>query len=394
MMSDSEDLLGTVVSEVLRDVHRYSPGLGQRQAALIDSDDGTLRRWADLGRDRSRDLVERAAARAGFIHRHFDPEEAAARLQAIMAMATGLQATYALLGDDQSKRAMIDLLKLRVLGPFHSPLPLTPEAFRAHQAHVDRAFRLQRGTFEVSDPWFSPLSLYRVPVDTSGRVTLHAHSVDLVSVYLLGQYSYRGQARVEVEAGDVVLDVGGCWGDTALYFAELVGPGGKVYTFEFDPENLRILRANLELNPQLAERIEVVERALWDRSGERLRFAPAGRCTVVSEGESEITGLEVEAITLDDFVTEAGIERVGFIKMDVEGAEPNVLRGARGTLERMAPKLAIAAYHKDDDLIDLPKEIPVLHSGYQLYLGTFSPVQEETVLFGRAPSATARRNST
>jgi FkbM family methyltransferase len=193
---------------------------------------------------------------------------------------------------------------------------------------------------------------------------------------------------VGAEPGDVVLDVGGCWGDTALYFASLVGPAGKVYTFEFDPESLDILRANLALNPELAGRIEVVEKALWERSGETLEFLQAGRNTTLLPDHAERRGLPVPTITLDDFVEEAALERVDLVKMDVEGAEPSVLRGGRGALKRLTPKLAIAAYHSDDDLITLREAIESLDAGYRFYLKTSSPVEEETVLFGRAGAQT------
>jgi FkbM family methyltransferase len=237
-------------------------------------------------------------------------------------------------------------------------------------------------------------------------VTLHSHSVDVVSVFLLNQYSYAGDSqRVAVQPGDVVLDVGGCWGDTALYFASLVGSSGKVFTFEFDPESLAVLRANLNLNPELASRIEVIEEALWDRSGETLEFLQAGRMTSIKRDAAPGRALPavVSTITLDDFVQRAGIQRLDFVKMDVEGAELDVLRGARESLSRFAPRLAIAAYHQDDDLVRIPQAIDPAARDYSLYLDTFSAVQEETVLFASTRGeprgqlsmpATARKNST
>jgi hypothetical protein len=100
----------------------------------------------------------------------------------------------------------------------------------------------------------------------------------------------------------------------------------------------------------------------------------------------------VATTTIDQFVERTGLERVDYIKMDVEGAELNVLRGAAQTIERFAPKLAIAAYHKDDDLVRIPDAIAAFDAEYRFYLQTFSPVEEETVLFAPSPRATSRNS--
>jgi hypothetical protein len=282
-MTAADGLIGALLTEVLRDSHSYTPGIEQHRPTLVQR--SRPRELAALGREHTRDLVERAAGRAGFHRRHFDPARAARALERLIELSGGLEATYARLGDDSSRRAMLDVLKLRVLGPYHAPLTVTPQAYRDKQRYADSALCTEAATFDVSDPWFSPLSRYTVAADGARPVTLHGHSVDVVSVFLLGQYGYSADGRrVRAEPGDVVLDAGGCWGDTALYFASLVGPAGRVYTFEFDPENLEIMRTNLALNPELAERIEVVELALWDRSGETLEFAQAGRMTALVAG--------------------------------------------------------------------------------------------------------------
>ena len=378
-------LVERLLVEILGESHRYAAGREPDRPTRVDRGPTRARHLVATGRDWSRDLVERTAARAGFTRRHFDPADAGRRLSAVLELADGFASTYEMLADEESRQALVNLLKLRVLGPYHAPLPVTAMMFRDKQAHAERDLRLERGTFDVSDPWFTPLSLYRVPVDGGRAVTLHSHSVDIASVFLLKQYSYlRATPPVAAQAGDVVLDVGGCWGDTALYLASRVGPRGRVYTFEFDPESLAVMRANLELNPELAERIEIVERPLWSRSGETMGFIGGGRMTrVVPLGEAERT---VETLSLDDFVEHAGVDRVDFMKMDVEGAEAQVLAGGNRTLGRDKPKLAVAAYHEHDDTVQLPATIAATAPEYRFYLDTFSPLEEETVLF-----ATARR---
>jgi hypothetical protein len=95
----------------------------------------------------------------------------------------------------------------------------------------------------------------------------------------------------------------------------------------------------------------------------------------------------VSTIAIDDFVAERGLERLDFVKMDVEGAELNLLQGARETIARFAPKLGLAAYHKDDDLVTIPEQLLALDPDYQLYLGSFSALEDETVLFATSLSS-------
>jgi len=384
-MTARDALLERLLQEILRDGHSYAAGLEPWRPTLALSPAPRFRRVPALARETVRDAVDRLAARAGFSRRHFDPDAAARQLAALVDRSSSLEATYALLGDDASRQAMVDLLKLRVLGPYHAPLSVTPQSFRAKQAYAERRLRLRQGTFEVSDPWFSPLSLYAVPIEGDQPIKLHAHSVDVASVFLLGQYRYVSPtARVSPEPGDVVLDVGGCWGDTALQFAAQVGPHGKVYTFEFDPESLRVLEANLELNPHLAQRIEVVRLAAWEDSGRTLPFRSAGRNTGLAPSTGEIDLPTAQTISLDDFAQQYGLRSIDFVKLDVEGAELSVLQGARRALRRFAPKLAVAAYHREEDLVRLPAFISELERGYTLFLRTFSPLEEETVLFASA----------
>src|SRR5436309_3963461 len=85
MTSGSGSLVETLLVEIFRDVHRYAPGLGQRRATLVSGSDPRWRRLVRGGREWTLDLLERTAGKAGFAHRHFDPDEAAQRLNGILA---------------------------------------------------------------------------------------------------------------------------------------------------------------------------------------------------------------------------------------------------------------------------------------------------------------------
>lgn len=176
-----------------------------------------------------------------------------------------------------------------------------------------------------------------------------------------------------MRSGDLVIDGGGCWGDTALSFAHAAGPGGRVRTFEFEPANLERLRGNLELNPELQARVDVDERALWNTSGEQLGAVAHGPGTAIAAGGE----LPVPSVAIDDL----GLARVDFIKLDVEGAELPALRGAEATLRRDRPRLAVSLYHRPEDWTTIPRYLDGLGLGYRFSLGHFTIHAEETVLF-------------
>lgn len=78
------------------------------------------------------------------------------------------------------------------------------------------------------------------------------------------------------------------------------------------------------------------------------------------------------------------IEKIDFIKMDIESAELFALKGAIKTINAFKPKPAIAIYHSLDDFINIPEFINSLNLDYKFYLGHNSIHIEETVLFAVA----------
>lgn len=130
-----------------------------------------------------------------------------------------------------------------------------------------------------------------------------------------------------VRAGDVVADVGAYIGLYALALAQRVGPSGTVYAFEPNPHAMAVLERNLHLNPALAN-VRPRRCAVGSRPG-MLPFVGN------RESESRLVGEEVRGTTLVPVVTldaEFAAERVDVLKIDVEGFEEHVLRGARGLL--------------------------------------------------------------
>jgi FkbM family methyltransferase len=208
-------------------------------------------------------------------------------------------------------------------------------------------------------------------------IRIHAHALNILNTFLLEQYRCP-RSGIGVREGDVVIDAGGCWGDTALYFAQ---NATQVFCFECMPSNIRILHENLELNPVPGAKIRVIQRALWNRSREKFIFEDSG------PGSHPITdgvGVEVETQTLDDFLSSNSVERIDFIKMDIEGAELEALIGAERTIRKHRPQLAISIYHDLTHFASIPHWIADLDVGYQFYLDHFTIHAEETILFARS----------
>jgi FkbM family methyltransferase len=293
-----------------------------------------------------------------------------------------LAANYELLADDSSRSTMIKVLAYRLLGPQKVKLPLNTTAYWQGRKHL-RSLIKGREAIQIK---FPSLALKRMTLAEIGYpIELFFAPMFAMATFVLKQYEYGKRVpAIRAEAGDYVIDAGGGWGDTALYFAHRVGSEGKVFSFEFAPENLEIMRRNLNLNPALASRTEVISKALWTTSGEIVSYRANGPSTSLNPERSpkfNDHSAQVPTISIDDFVAERQLSRVDFIKMDIEGAELSALKGAERTVRAFKPKLAISLYHRDNDFTEIPDHLNKLGLGYQFFLDHFTVHGEETILF-------------
>lgn len=307
----------------------------------------------------------------------FDLDRATGYFLHVLENVAHFEWLYKNLEEQASRELLLDLLAFRVLGGRHVKLALNTENYWREYESIDARFRVQ---LWVARSWTLDLNLYSVPF--RGRtLTVISHPCAIMTFFILQQYFFHSSnVVIQPERGDVVIDAGGCWGDTAVAFAEAVGPEGRVYSFEFVPSNLTLFRDNLARAPDLAARIRIVESPLSNRGGERLHYIDRGPATILA---NQASGASAVTTTIDDYVREHGLKKVDFIKMDIEGAELAALDGARQTIETFKPKLAISVYHQATDLFTIPQFIKSINPLYRLYLDHYTIFEQETIVYAR-----------
>ena len=320
-------------------------------------------------------LNELSSRRVSIVPR--DVSHELVNLSAIQGSIEKLSALYDLLEDEPSKSTLVMLVAFRIMGYKRVKLPLNTSSYWPDRESA-RSLIKGKDTIKIK---FHNWALSRFELDDIGYpIELFFLPGGVFANFILKQYEYRKRSpAITAQEGDYVIDAGGCWGDTALYFAHMVGARGRVYAFEFVPENLDVFKQNMDLNPELAERIELVPKALWNKSDEEIAYSYNGPGT--SLGASQDGSVKVSTLSIDDFVSKENLARVDFIKMDIEGAELLALRGAEETIRKFKPTLGISVYHKESDLTDIPRYIDGLDTGYKFFLDHFTIHQEETVLF-------------
>jgi FkbM family methyltransferase len=151
-----------------------------------------------------------------------------------------------------------------------------------------------------------------------------------------------------------------------------------IYAFEPDPNSYKICENILKVNDILdSTRIKLINKGVFDRAAQ-LKF----NSRLDALGSSSIDTIDgstkINTVSIDEFLDG---KLVTFIKMDIEGSELAALVGAKNTIKKYKPRLAICIYHKPSDIIDIPLYILSLVPEYKLYIRHYSSVCNETVLY-------------
>jgi FkbM family methyltransferase len=192
--------------------------------------------------------------------------------------------------------------------------------------------------------------------------------------YVLAEqkWTVENEPNHAVKPGDVVVDVGahiGTFDDDALRRG-----ASKCILVEPDPVNVQCIRRTF--SREIAQgRIVVVPEGAWS-SRSTLEFAMglanSGTGSFVLR-ETGAKTISVTVRTLDEILANLNVGRVDFIKMDIEGAEREALKGANQTLRRWKPVLMIDSYHRPDDDVVLPRVIHDANPSYHAVCAACSP---------------------
>jgi len=285
-----------------------------------------------------------------------------------------LKYTYDLLDDEESKKTYVEVIAYKILDYKKVKLS-TNNCQRLELIDKVKIYRNKKKSLKSN---FKNENLYLFKFHYNEHI-ISFYTRSPLNTFFLRQYHL--DRTVIPEKDDVVIDCGACWGDTPLEFGSIIGENGYVYAFEFIPRNIEIIKINLDLNKNISGRIKIVKNAVWSKSNKNVYFIDQGPgSTVKFEKFDGYQGI-CKSLSIDDLVEKENISKVDFIKMDIEGAEPEALIGALKTIKRFRPKLAISIYHNLSDYSQITPWLDNLNLGYKFFIRHYTIHSEETVLY-------------
>jgi FkbM family methyltransferase len=226
-----------------------------------------------------------------------------------------------------------------------------------------------------------PLRIFNLELNHQNLISQLTVISTKAQIDLLNSYRQYFVQRASVDLtpveGDVVLDCGACIGEISVLMAGLVGINGQVHLFDPVPIHARYCQMQASLNPVISHVLDINVLAVGDVSREMI--GQRNDANSISPG-----GLVIDSYSttsLDNYVSNKKLSRVNLIKMDIEGAEMSALEGASQVIREFKPRLAISAYHKPEDLWEIPQKLKAQNGNYRLFFGHHSPITWESVYY-------------
>ena len=175
-----------------------------------------------------------------------------------------------------------------------------------------------------------------------------AEGIEL-SLFLFGNFQRHilKNSFLKIQENYTIIDIGANVGLMTLPFAKLV-PGGKVFSFEPTHYALERLKKNLALNPEIAKRVTVINSFVSEKSDINPDILAYSSWKVDGAGGSNLHPVHlgtpkdaqgVPSISLNDFVEQQKLEKIDFIKIDTDGHEYEVFKGAERAIAKYRPKI-------------------------------------------------------
>jgi FkbM family methyltransferase len=275
---------------------------------------------------------------------------------------------------------LIQLITFKILGYKKCKLPLNTSEYWNEIKTIENQ-KIHSDFLVATFPGRDDYRLYKYDINNIGIPIIMYYSGKGIHNHIkVRQYEYIDEnIKIKINADDIVLDCGACWGDTALFFAKELNENGHIFSFEFIPNNIEIFNKNIGLNTKLKDKITLIPKPLGEFNNKKIYYIDTGPGSRVVTEPIENSDI-FYTINIDTFFMEYGLEKVDFIKLDIEGSELPALKGAINTIQRFKPKLAISIYHSMNDFINISEYLHSLDCGYKFYLKHGTIHNEETVL--------------
>lgn len=263
----------------------------------------------------------------------------------------------------KSAGALVDIVnRLKMIKNSKGKLDL----FYPHEKDILREIRAYyKSILKVSDNLYC-LNNYLLPINHfEPSVFFYRHGLDTLK-------------HPERFANKAILDIGAFIGDSAIILSPLTSD--KVYSFEATTENYNYMLKTIKLN-NLKNIVPIKAAVGAEPSTMELRFAGSGTSYSPLMVKSPKYMETCEVIKIDDYVQENHL-KVGLIKVDIEGAEQEFLKGAMQTIKEQKPTLLISIYHSVDDFLDIKPLIESWNLGYNfsIYKPIIDNISGETLL--------------